>query len=199
MFKDARARRAWGLYFLKAEAVLSPVATPVRRELLDDLKAHVQDILANEKAEGDELARLNAALERVGNPKEFLAPLIADAVFKLPPQQRNIGMAYRTLRLYAARGTTYLLRSLALATVAATGVVTTLAALNSLLRPDRAGLFQISGDEWQVRVMGFGEAAGEQMLAPWMALVLIAAGLAILVWTARRIRRMLMELIASAI
>lgn len=199
MFKDARARRAWGLYFLKAEAVLSPLAQPVRRELLDDLKAHVRDILANEKADGDELTRLNAALQRVGNPKEFLAPLVADAVFKAPPQYGSIGMAYRTLRLYAARGTTYLLRSLALALAAATGVVATLAALNSLLRPDRAGLFRISGDEWQVRVMGFGEAVGEQMLAPWMAPVLIALGLATLVWTARRIRRMLMELIANAV
>ena len=197
MFKDARARRAWNLYFLKAEAVLSPLATPVRKELIGDLQAHVQDILANEKIAGDEFARLQAALDRVGNPKEFLAPLLADAVFKSPPQHGSFAMTYRTLSLYASRGTSYLLRTLGLMFAAASGLIIALAALNSLLRPDHAGLFRIGEDEYQVRVMGFGDMGGEQLLAPWMAIVLIAIGATLLWWTARRVRRMLLELIAQ--
>ena len=197
MFKDTRARRAWNLYFLKAEAVLSPLAAPVRKELIGDLQAHVQDILANEKTGGDEFVRLQAALDRVGNPREFLAPLLADAVFKAPPQHGSFAMTYRILSLYASRGTSYLFRTLGLLLAAASGLVVALAALNSLLRPDRAGLFHRGEDEYQVRVMGFGDAGGEQLLAPWMAVALIAIGAALLWWTARRVRRMLLELIAQ--
>ena len=197
MFRDARARRAWNLYFLKAEAVLSPLAASVRKELIGDLQAHVRDILANEKIGGDEFVRLQAALDRVGNPKEFLAPLLADAVFKAPPQHGSFAMTYRTLSLYASRGTTYLARTLGLVLAAASGLIVALAALNSLFRPDHAGLFRLGDDEYQVRVMGFGEAGGEQLLAPWAAIALIAVGAAVLWWTARRVRRMLLELIAQ--
>lgn len=198
MFKDARARRTWNLYFLRAEAVLSPLSTSVRRELIDDLKAHVRDILANEKTAGDEVARLAAALERVGNPREFLAPLLADAVFRAPPQHGSFGMAYRTLSLYAARGTSYLLRTLGLVLAAAAGFVVALAALNSMLRPDRAGLFLLDSDTYQLRILGLSAGTGEQLLSSWMAVVLMAAGFALIAWTVRRARRMLMALIASA-
>ena len=152
---------------------------------------------SNEKIAGDEFARLQAALDRVGNPKEFLAPLLADAVFKSPPQHGSFAMTYRTLSLYASRGTSYLLRTLGLMFAAASGLIIALAALNSLLRPDHAGLFRIGEDEYQVRVMGFGDMGGEQLLAPWMAIVLIAIGATLLWWTARRVRRMLLELIAQ--
>jgi len=198
MFKDGRARRAWRLYFLRAEAILSPLTPSVRRELLDDLKAHVHDILANEQIAGDELTRLNAALARVGNPKEFLSPLLADAIFRAPPQGGGVAMAYRTLTLYAARGTTYLARAIGLVFAAAAGLMIALAALNSLFRPERAGLFLLRDDEFQVRIMGFGDAAGQQLLAPWMAVLAIAAGTLLVAWTVRRTRGMLMELIASA-
>ena len=198
MFKDTRARRAWNLYFLKAEAVLSPLSAPVRRELIDDLKSHARDILTNDASEGDEFARVSAALDRVGNPKEFLAPLLAEAVFRAPAQHGSFGMAYRTLSLYAARGTSYLLRAIGLVLTAAAGLAIGLAALNSLFRPDRAGLFLLDRDEYQLRVLGLSATGGEQLLAPWIAVALIALGLALLVWSARRTRRMLMELIASA-
>ncbi len=198
MFKDARARRAWLLYFLKAEAVLSPLAGPVRRELIQDLKAHVQDLLASEQLTGDELQRLNAALTRVGNPKEFLAPLLAEAVFRAPPRYGDAGMVVRTLSLYAARGTAYLLRATGLVLAAALGVCVMLASLNSLLRPASAGLFLIGDDEYSLRLFGFGASDGTQLLAPWAAVLLVVLGIAVMAWSLHRIRRMLLTLVAEA-
>lgn len=199
MLKDARARRCWRLYFFKAEAVLSPLRASVRRELLGDLKGHVRDILANEPGESEELARVRAALERVGNPREFLAPLLADAVFRAPPRATSLGMTYETLALYAVRGWRCLVSASGLLLLALTSGAMALAALNSLFRPRYAGVFRLPGDEVQVRVMGLSSSSGEQMLTPWLALIVIVSGFALLVWTARQMRRMLMELIASAV
>ena len=197
MFKDARARRVWNLYFLKAEAVLSPLAAQVRRELIDDLKTHVRDILANEPHSGDEVTQLKAALDRVGNPREFLAPLLAEAVFRTPPRLADAGMTMRTLFAYAGRGTIYLLRALGLVLLAATGFSVAMASLNSLVRPDRAGLFLIGKDEYQLRLLGLGESTGQQLLEPWMAVLLILAGAAMILLALRRARRMLLELAAQ--
>ncbi len=198
MFKDARARRTWRLYFLKAEAVLSPLSASVRRELINDLKSHVREILMHQPLAGDENTRLLAALDRVGSPKEFVAPLLADAVFRAPPKNGSLSMVGRTLSLYAARGTFHLVRAVGLVAAWTTGIVVGIAAFNSLVRPDRAGLFQLSEDEYQLRVLGLGSSAGEQLLQPWMAVVLIAVGLALIGWSVRHSRKMLMDLIAAS-
>ena len=198
MFKDPRARRACLLYFLKAEAVLSPLASSVRRELIEDLKAHVRDVIANERSEADEFQRVNAALARVGNPKEFLTPLVAEAVFRAPPRYGDTGMAMRTLSLYAARGASYFLRAMGLVLAAASGVCVALASANSLLRPESAGLFLVGDDEVSLRLLGLGESVGEQLLEPWTALLLVLFGIATIVWSLRRARRMLLELVAEA-
>jgi hypothetical protein len=194
MLTDARARRVWNLYFIKAEAVLSPLAAQVRRELVGDLKTHVRDILANEPHSGDEVTRLKAALDRVGNPREFLAPLLAEAVFRAPPRLASAGMTMRTLLAYAERGTVYLLRALGLVLLAATGFSVAMASLNSLVRSDRAGLFLIGSDEYQLRLLGLSESTGHQLLEPWMAVLLILAGAAMILLALRRARRMLLEL-----
>jgi hypothetical protein len=197
MFKDARAKRAWLLYFLRAEAVLSPLAPAVRRELIDDLKTHVRDILANEPATGDELSRLNAAFDRIGNPKEYLAPLLADAVFRTPPRFSSVGMTARTLLLYAASGAGYAVQTLWLTLTGMLGFCLALASLNSLARPDRAGLFLIAPDEYQLRLLGIGQTAGQQLLEPWLAILLIIAGAALVTIAARGARRVLFKLIAQ--
>lgn len=199
MFKDARARRAWLLYFLKAEAVLSPLPGPVRRELIADLKAHVQEVLDHGPQEGDELQRLEAALGRAGNPKEFLAPLVAEAIFRAPPRYGDAGMMLRTVSLYAARGTSYFARALGLILAAAVGGCVGLASLNSLFRPESAGLFLVGDDEYRLRLLGLGESAGRQLLEPWAAVLLVALGLAAVWWSLRRARRMLMELLAETV
>jgi hypothetical protein len=195
MLKDRGARRAWRLYFLRAEATLSQLAAPVRRELIEDLKSHVRDILANDQSGDSDLARVTAALARVGNPREFLAPLVADAVFRGPPRHGGLWATCRAIALYAGRGTAYLFRVLGLGAAAAVGFVLAAASLNSLCRPDRAGLFLVGEDEVQIRVFGLGAGGGEQLLAPWLAALMALGGLALIAWAAHRGRRMAIELI----
>jgi hypothetical protein len=198
MLRDQRARQAWQMYFLKAEAVLSPLSPRVKRELIDDLKTHVLDILAHEKNAGDEAARVERALSRVGDPREYLAPILADAVFRAPPQTSDLGLGFRTLALYAKRGTVGLLRVVGLLIAAAAGVAMAVAAFNSLLRPDNAGVFLIAPDTYQVRVLGLSQGSGEQLLTPLLALLLIAAGAAVCWAVIRGVRGMLTEMIAAS-
>lgn len=199
MFKDYRARRAWGIYFLKAEAVLAPLEAAVRRELIEDLKSHVTEILNHSTGDEDEFVRVTAALNRVGEPREFLAPLVADAIFRQPPKYRNFGVVFHAVALYATRGTSYLIRAIALTLVAALSAFLTIAAFNSLLRPDKAGIFRIGEDDIQVRILGLGGATGEQLLVPWISVLIIALGMAVLTWCAGRVKRILLQLIAEVV
>ncbi|MBS0984544.1 hypothetical protein [Gluconobacter cerinus] len=64
-FTDPAANRLWEDYFVRVN------------RLLTDLEAHVADsLIAN--AQGTEMERLQSALARLGQPEEYLRPLLAD-------------------------------------------------------------------------------------------------------------------------
>src|SRR5687767_14533852 len=103
MFSEPKARRAWRHYRLRVELMLSSVSLGVRRELLDDLARHVRDLVDHGQDGASEFERLQAALERMGDPREFLTPLIGEAIFRDP---RDVGFrqAGRTVLSLLTRG-----------------------------------------------------------------------------------------------
>ena len=54
MFSDARARRAVARFRMRATLMLSAVSPAVRRELIEDLDAHIQDLAAGMPDQGGE-------------------------------------------------------------------------------------------------------------------------------------------------
>lgn len=75
-FADPAARHRWEGYFAEVDRLLSRAGTD-GTELRDDLKAHVADSMGATSG-GSELERLDAALARLGQPIEYLRPLLAD-------------------------------------------------------------------------------------------------------------------------
>lgn len=198
IFKDRAARLAWRLYFLRAEAALSAMSGPVRRELLDDLQAHMRDILSNDRSAESEHERLRAAIARVGDPKEFLAPLVADAVLKASPKHASLAMTYRTFMVYAGRGTVSALKAGGLVLASATGVVLVTQALGFLVAPDRFGVFRVGDGQYHISLFGAAPTVGEQVLSLWSAALVAIVGAGIIAWTARHARGILRYLVAVA-
>jgi hypothetical protein len=194
MFSDRRARLKWRLYLLRAEAAISSLPRSVRRELIEDLRTHVADLVANGDAASDEIVRLDAALARLGDPKEFLAPLIANAVFGAP--RNTLSMMLLTSRAYASRGAIFLLHLIALILSFLAGTIAVLSALGSLLEPRRFGVFRIGEGQYHVGAFGTTQPAGEQLLSFWPALLLALAGAALIVWALRSGRRIAFSLIS---
>lgn len=195
-FRDPRSVSAWRSFKLRTELMLGSVSPSVRRELLQDLFAHVHEAVWRSKDDGDEYERLSTALAGIGDPKEFLAPLLADAVFRAPERTFNPGSAVNALAFYAGRGISYFLSALAIVVAGMVGFVFTVASLGSVLRPGRIGLFRLGEDNYQVRLLGFSDA-GEPVLPVWAALIVLLVGAALLHWMIRRIRRLIVSIISE--
>jgi hypothetical protein len=75
-FSDQAARRRWDSYFDNVDRVLSRGLAEAA-ELRSDLATHVIDSMAAAPS-GSELDRLNVALSRLGEPIDYLRPLLAD-------------------------------------------------------------------------------------------------------------------------
>ena len=195
MFSDPKARRAWRRFRLRVELMLSSVSRGVRHELLDDLAAHVRDTVERGPDDAPEYERLQAALDRLGDPREFLAPLIGDAIFRDPRRDVGFGQTGRALLALLSRGWHFAWRSAALLLAASLGALTILVAAGSLLNPADVGLFRLGPDDVQLRL--FGGSGGVPLFVPWLAIVLLGvAALAVaLAW--RLGRRLAFEILIN--
>ena len=197
MYDSPQSRRLWRRYKLRVELLLSSVSPSVRRELVSDLTAHVRDMLASEPSDVPENERLAAALKRLGDPKEFVAPLLADAVFRDPPGDAGVIAALRSLGAYAARGWRFFISSVFVAVASVSSVGMLILAAGGLIWPDRIGIFEVSVDNYQARILGSTQAYGEALLWPWLSVLLAIVGTMLALFAWRRMHRLLAELITS--
>lgn len=174
MFKDPAARRAWRHFRLRAEMMLGSVSPKVRRELIDELAMHVRDIVEH-SPEGDEAERVNAALARVGDPLDFLTPLVGEAVLRQPHQNVGASQAWRVIFVTAANGSALAASAVWIAVMALFAAMMLLVSLGSLVRPENIGLFLIGADDYQLRLLG--GVGGTPVFAPWLGLMMLCAGL----------------------
>lgn len=65
-------------YLDEAARVLAPLPTSDRADLLRELESHLVDSVESMAPDGDEETRLRAAIERLGEPRIYLRPIVAD-------------------------------------------------------------------------------------------------------------------------
>lgn len=195
MFTDPRARRAWRHFRLRVELMLSGVSRGVRRELLDDLAAHVREMVAHGREGGGEYQRLAAALDRIGDPREFLVPLVGEAIFRDPRRDVGLGQAGRAMLSLLSRGWRVAWRSASALLAAALGALALLIAIGGLLEPQSVGLFRIGPDDIQLRLLA--SPGGVPLFAPWFALGLLVLAAASIALAWRQARRLVLEILTN--
>ncbi|HEX8173024.1 MAG TPA: hypothetical protein VF824_20995 [Thermoanaerobaculia bacterium] len=194
MFHDPKARDAWRRFRLRVELMLSSVSSGVRRELLDDLTAHVYELVAHDDGPG-EYERLQAALERIGDPREFLAPLAGEAIFRDPPRDAGFGQTGRAMLALLSRGWRLAWRSASTLLAALLGALAIVVAVGSLLQPHAVGLFRLGPDDIQLRLLG--SRGGVPLFTPWFAIGLLALAAASIAFASRQARRLVIEIVMN--
>lgn len=195
MFSDPKARREWRRFRLRSELMLSSVSGSVRRELLDDLAAHVRELVTHGEDEGGEYERLTAALDRMGDPREFLAPLVGEAIFRDPRRDIGFGQTGRAMLSLLSRGWRLAWRSASTLLAALFGALAMVVAFGSLLYPEAVGLFRTGPDDIQLRLLG--SPGGVPLFTPWFAIGLLALAAASLAFAWRQARRLVREIVMN--
>lgn len=196
-FNDPRSRRAWRLFKLRTELMLSSLAHGVRKELLQDLCSHVQDAISENDGAADEFERVTAALNDIGDPKDFLEPLIADAVFRSNEGRLSLGPIIRTLTTYASRSVSYFLTTLQIVIAALAGAILSIASVTSVIRPGYAGVFRLDNGDIQIRLFGLVDS-GEPILQVWSTLIAIIIGVSIVYWSFKKLQHIITAIIVES-
>lgn len=194
MFSDPRARALWRRYYQRATYALGAVAASARREMLGHLREHVEEALRLSDDEEPEYDRLADILDRLGEPREFLAPLVSEAVLRRPSPPNPLAAALDSINAACRLGSTLLATALAYPMLAIAGAALTTLGFMRALAPDTAGVFALAPDEYQVRILGDHDG-GQQVMPLWAALLLLPLGAAIVGWAIARVRALALKLV----
>lgn len=194
MLSDPRARALWKRYYQRATYALGAVAATARREMLGHLREHVEEALRVSDAEGPEYDRLASILDRLGEPQDFLGPLVSGAVLSRPRPPNPLTAALDSINVAWQIGSTLLAAALAYPMLAIAGAALATFAFMRALAPDMAGVFALAPDEYQVRILGSHDG-GQQVMPLWVALLLLPLGAAIVAWAIARVRALALKLV----
>lgn len=166
-FSDPAAARAWDAYFDEVTRRLRPLSRQRRREITDELVAHVLDGLDSE-VEGSETDRLSTVLTRMGSPSAYLDDIVEDAARTAETGAGwRFGQGLRSLARRAGLGASYLL-----------GLATLLMAIGKFFYPENVGLFRMTTG-WIVAGYVDNEGATE-LLGAWFIPIMLL--LSIVFW-----------------
>ncbi|HEY4953937.1 MAG TPA: hypothetical protein VII02_03530 [Gemmatimonadaceae bacterium] len=78
--QNADALRVWNDYLNDASRVARQLPEAERRELVLELRSHLAEsfAVAGGPSDADEVTRVKAAIARLGRPRDFLRPILAD-------------------------------------------------------------------------------------------------------------------------
>lgn len=175
---DPAARAAWDRYAAKLPQALVPLPAGDAAELRTELLGHLADSVA--AGNGGEAARMTAAIARLGEPAEYLQPLLAERLIAAGSRRFDPVLLVAGMRIDLRRG----VRAAALAVLAAIVLVVTLAlaamAVLSPLLPLNVGLLDYADG---TRMFGISSVAGVRELLGWRRVPIGVAG-ALIGWRA---------------
>ncbi|KAA3608757.1 MAG: hypothetical protein D8M58_18645 [Calditrichaeota bacterium] len=174
IFKDANSIKIWQNYFKQVAKAMQVLDSDSREETAMELQDHLYNSFKDEKGT-DEVSRLLAAIEKLGEPHEFLKPVVSDKLLQrgtktLSPKTLLTGLAYK---LTGGIG------SLFMALLFGTGYLLTfifgLMSFAKFLFPENVGLFRRPDESWSFGILKVTEGATE-LLGYWIVpLGLLAA------------------------
>ena len=164
-FNDPAAARAWRYYFAEVDRLLASMDGADRAELRADLETHLVDSFA--ECAGGEADRLASAMRRLGQPADYLRPVIAEQLLEqgtrsYAPAPIARGL-YHSLKLGSTRA----------AVAAGFGLgymMLAIFALMALLKPlwgDHVGLFRASDGTTSFGIVANTSGASE-LLGLWI-------------------------------
>lgn len=150
---DPNAARIWRDYFARVETMLQPLDADQRLETVRELKSHVFEHL--QQLEGqNEVSNLLDAIEKLGQPEEFLKPVVAGKLLDAATRsynprklfsglmyKRRLSLGHAVLSLLFAIGYFFLFLFL-------------LIAVFKIPFPDSVGLFQSGPGDYVLGIPG---------------------------------------------
>lgn len=185
LFTQPEAQAIWDRFFGRVKVICRPLPDDHQRELILEFQDHLYESFRAQPGE-TEVEKLAIAIEKMGDPDEFVRPLVADhqlaaAGRTLNPRSVFWGLLYNTSRGAKAVATSFLY---GMGYLLSLGFL--LVAIGKPFGPDRIGFFAHSGGGYSMGILDQQPAGSIELLGYWIIPVCIVLSVAIY-WTLTRL------------
>ncbi len=185
LFTQPEALAIWDRFFGRIKTICRPLPDDAQRELILELEDHLYESFRAQPGES-EVEKLAIAIENMGDPDEFVRPLVADhqlaaAGRTMDPRSVFLGLLYNTSRGAKAVAASFLY---GLGYLLSLGFL--LVAIGKPFSPDRVGLFARSGGGLVMGILDQPPAGSTELLGYWIIPVGIVLSV-VIYWTLTRL------------
>ncbi len=204
--QDNVSKRIWNDYFIRVNKVLKSLDQASKEEIILELKSHLFSSIENDNS-SDEPTRILNAIGQLGEPEEFLKPIVADKLLSQASKSFNPANIFQAL-FYNVFYTTFrrAMISLVLFTVYLVSIILLVTVVSKIFIPESVGLFVYESGAWLFGVdfpeggWRFGvntlengqEGHARELLGYW--LIPLGVGISVmLLYTVRKLSNLLVK------
>jgi len=179
LFTEPHATTIWNRYCDQVLHASRPLSEHDSQALLLEIKDHLYSNFEQQKG-SNEVTRLQVAIEQMGNPDEFIRPLVTDLLFADAARTLNPRTAFSGLVLHLSRGLKAVIVSSLFGVGYLLSVAFLLVAVLKPFSPDTVGLFANAGGSFTLGILDAVPKGSTELLGYWV--IPLSLALAILLY-----------------
>lgn len=167
LFSDKLARKIWGQYFRRVRWHSRSLNPRIQEELHLEIQDHLYESFKLEKGDS-EAERLLNAIDKIGNPEEFIKPMIAEKLLTEASRTLNPKTIISGLYYNVRTGTKKLFFSLLFGLGYFISFVCGLMVILKILFPETSGLLIHRNGGWALGIIDEVKDIKEDILGFWI-------------------------------
>lgn len=187
LFNDSVSARIWEQYFRRVQRFSRSLESEFQQELKLELQDHLYESFNREPGE-NEAERLLNAIDKIGDPEEYIRPMVADRLLMSASRSMNPKSVLTGLYYNISGGVKYAFLSLFFAVGYMMAVLFWLMALLKPLIPGSIGLFVYNSGGFGFGVIDGSPGPRSELLGYWLIPIGIILGLLIYLGLTRLLR-----------
>jgi hypothetical protein len=187
LFSDSAAATIWDGYCDRVLKASRALKKDDQHDLLLEIKDHLYSSFERQKGD-DEAARLTAAIMQIGDPDEFIRPLIVDRLFDDAARTLNPRSVMSGFLLHISRGLKACIISFLFGIGYLLSIAFFLVAVAKPIDPDRVGLFAHVNGGYSLGIFEGIPATSTELLGYWIIPITMVVSVFLYVFLTKSLR-----------
>ncbi len=173
LFTEPEVAAIWDRFFNRISAICRPLPNHHRQEIMLELQDHLFESFARQPGDS-EATRLEQAITKIGDPEEFVKPMVADHQLANAGRTMNPRSVFLGLQFNMARGTKAVLTSLLFGLGYLLSLAFLLVAIGKPFSPESIGLFAHTGGGYSLGIFDQPPQGATELVGYWIIPIGIA-------------------------
>ena len=178
-FESKVSERIWDNYLNRIQKLLKKIPKDQKEELLLEIKSHLYESIQND-TDGKEEEKVLNAIERMGDPEDFIKPLIADKLLLSASKTMKPNSVFLSLVYKSFINIKYAFGALLFSIGYSLSFILIVIAFFKIITPSNIGFYKLGSGKFEFSMFSTAPQT-EEILGYWIVLIGLLAAVLIYV------------------